>query len=225
MWKLKGVNHFAIDGNSLYTTTMNGCAILHTDLSDTKFTTSVLIGDFSNCNPAVLSAPFTLFFTTSSSKKYLYVTDYYVIRRLDISAAGTVSSNLIIAGKGDDPTKDNGSSADGTVAVGNPIGYPAGMWVDTNEQMLYFVEAWKHTVRSVNLKTGILGTFAGTFTGGFGYGGDGGSPTDASVRLGGPIFLFRDEGTTYITEVSNGVIRKVDTGYTGHGVHVPEFTY
>jgi sugar lactone lactonase YvrE len=72
---------------------------------------------------------------------------------------------------------------------------------------LYFCEIGNHRVRRLDLKTGIISTFAGS--GRKGYAGDGGPALEAAMNE--PYELrFDKSGNLFIDEMQNHVIRRVD---------------
>ncbi len=74
---------------------------------------------------------------------------------------------------------------------------------------LFIVESGFCDVRRVDAKTGIISTVVGDGSGNCGYGGDGGSATAA--QLSGPnAVAFGPDGTMYISDAFNSVIRSVD---------------
>ena len=74
---------------------------------------------------------------------------------------------------------------------------------------LYVCEATNHIVRRVDAQTGVITTIAGT--GEAGYTGDGGPATEATMRE--PYSLAIDsDGSVYIVDRLNAVIRRVDAG-------------
>ena len=74
---------------------------------------------------------------------------------------------------------------------------------------LYVCEATNHIVRRVDAQTGVITTIAGT--GESGYSGDGGPATEATMYE--PYSLAIDsDGSVYIVDRLNAVIRRVDAG-------------
>jgi streptogramin lyase len=81
----------------------------------------------------------------------------------------------------------------------------------SGQPVLFVVEQLSHTVRRIDLKTGVITTVAGN--GRKGYAGDGGPATQAT--LNDPHALDRDaEGNLYLADRLNYAVRKVD-GKTG----------
>ena len=72
---------------------------------------------------------------------------------------------------------------------------------------LFIVDMSNNAVRRVDMKTGVITTFAGT--GKPGYSGDGGPAKDAQFKQPHSI-QFDPAGDLYICDIGNNVIRKVD---------------
>jgi streptogramin lyase len=71
----------------------------------------------------------------------------------------------------------------------------------------YIADMTNHAVRKVDGKTGVITTFAGT--GKPGYSGDGGPAAQAQLKQPHSI-QFGPDGSLYICDIGNNVIRKVD---------------
>ena len=125
----------------------------------------------------------------------LYITGNERIRMVD--AAGLIST---VAGNG-----VRGFSGDGGPAVQAQLNYPRGVAVDGSGN-IYIVDAGNHRIRKVDA-AGAVSTVAGS--GRYGYGGDGGAATSAS--LSNPRDAAADSsGNVYIADTFNHRIRKVD---------------
>jgi sugar lactone lactonase YvrE len=100
--------------------------------------------------------------------------------------------------------------AGGGVADGRPatiVGLSAsGVAVD-HEGNLYIADASDHRVRVVDTETGIISTFAGN--GSEGFGGDGGPAAEASLNSPGGLAIDT-AGNVYIADTFNLRIRRVD---------------
>lgn len=72
---------------------------------------------------------------------------------------------------------------------------------------LYIVDMQNHAVRKVDMKTGVISTFAGT--GQPGYSGDGGPASKAQFKQPHSI-QFGPDGSLFICDIGNNVIRRVD---------------
>ena len=116
-------------------------------------------------------------------------------------------------------------TGDGELATNASIGHPGGIALD-HFGNLYFTDVYYCVVRKINT-IGIISTVAGT--GVYGYTGDGGLATAATLHS--PVDLSIDRvGNIYVSDLKNNVIRKIDPsgiistvigtgvyGYTGDG--------
>jgi streptogramin lyase len=118
------------------------------------------------------------------------------IRR--VAADGTIST---VAGSG-----KKGYSGDGGPALLASFNLPHEVRFDKAGD-LYIVDMGNHVVRKVDLKTGLISTFAGT--GQPGYTGDGGAANNAQFKQPHSI-QFGPEGDLYVCDIGNHAIRKVD---------------
>ena len=119
-----------------------------------------------------------------------------------ISCSALFAQGLsVIAGTG--TAGFSGDGGPGTQAqINNPYGLVTGP-----DGALYFCEIGNHRVRRLDLKTGIISTFAGS--GRKGYAGDGGPALEAAMNE--PYELrFDKSGNLFIDEMQNHVIRRVD---------------
>ncbi|MGW2370296.1 hypothetical protein ACWCZ5_32700 [Streptomyces sp. NPDC001667] len=99
-----------------------------------------------------------------------------------------------------------GFGGDGGPAIAAQLNTPDGLVVGAGS--LYIADRLNNRVRKVDLGTGIITTFAGTGTAGFG--GDGGPAIAA--QLNGPAAMAVDAGSLYVTDFFNNRVRKVDLG-------------
>jgi len=105
---------------------------------------------------------------------------------------------------------NQGFSGDGGLAITAQLDSPEGVTVDPSGN-IYIADTRNCRIRKVDGSTGIITTYAGTGT--CGYGGDGGPATKA--RLDRPRDVISDSnGNIYIADTRNCRIRKVD-GSTG----------
>ncbi len=138
-----------------------------------------------------------------------------VIRKVDTSGIiSTIAGNHIA-----------GYSGDGGPATSAKLFYPIGVAIDTTGN-IYIADYYNNVIRKVNT-SGIISTIAGNNVAG--YSGDGGLAT--SAKLNEPFEIEIDViGNIYFTELSNDVVRKVNTsgiistfagtgtaGYSGDG--------
>jgi sugar lactone lactonase YvrE len=139
------------------------------------------------------------------------------IRRLDLKTHRLTT----IAGNGEAAYK-----GDGGRAVEASLNMPHEIRFDRRGD-LYIAERDNHVIRTVDMKTGLISTVAGT--GIAGYSGDGQAATRAQLRQPHSIFFDRD-GTLLICDIGNNRIRRLhpDTGIietwagTGEAAPTPE---
>jgi sugar lactone lactonase YvrE len=117
-----------------------------------------------------------------------------VVRKID--GAGIITT---YAGNG-----TPGYTGDGGPAISASLSGPVGVTWD-HWGNLYITEAGNHVVRKVSV-TGIITTFAGTGTAGFG--GDGAAATAAQLSSPNSV-TFDTSGNVYISDEQNHRIRKV----------------
>jgi len=116
------------------------------------------------------------------------------------AATGDIST---VAGNG-----TLGYSGDGGTATAASLAYPFGVAVD-GAGNLYIADSNNQRIRRVDAGTGLISTVAGD--GGYGYNGDGGSATAAS--LASPAGVAVDgAGNLFIADQGNQRIRRVDAG-------------
>jgi len=155
-------------------------------------------GDGGPATAASLNYPYALALDSSGN---IIVTDIDSdsVRRID-AATGIIST---VAGNGIE-----GYSGDGGPATAANLNQPAGMAIDSDDN-IYFVERNNHVVRRVDADTGIISTVAGN--GIEGYSGDGGPAIAASIdRPYG--FTIDSDGNFYISDYTNQVVRRIDAG-------------
>jgi DNA-binding beta-propeller fold protein YncE len=118
------------------------------------------------------------------------------------SSVATCAEIVTIAGTGKDEF-----SGDGGPALHAGLGQPFGMELGP-DGALYFCEFSNHTVRRLDLKTGVVSTAAGTGRKA-GYAGDGGLATKA--RMNQPHELrFDAGGNYYVSDMLGQAVRRVD---------------
>ena len=99
-----------------------------------------------------------------------------------------------------------GYSGDGEPATNASLGYPLGVALDISGN-LYIAQSYNNRIRNVDT-SGIITTVAGNGT--YGYSGDGGPATNASLRAPSDVAVDAS-GNLYIADSANHCIRKVDT--------------
>ena len=145
---------------------------------------------------------------------YVCEVDTHRVRRIDLDA-GTIST---VAGTG-----EKGYSGDGGPATQAALNEPYEVRFSADGDM-YFVEMRNALVRRVDGKTGVISTVAGT--GEEGFGGDGGSATQAQFKQPHSI-AFGPDGALYVADIGNHRIRRVDLGsgvvttFAGTGERLP----
>ena len=151
-------------------------------------------GDGGPAGAARLSSPGSVVLDAAGN---LYIADTGNQRVRKVHAAtGNIST---IAGTG-----LRGSSGDGGPASAARLFNPAGMALDSSEN-LYIAN--RDRVRRIDAATGVISTFAGN--GSYGFSGDGGPASAASLRS--PVDVALDAADNlYIADRSNHRIRKVD---------------
>ncbi len=129
----------------------------------------------------------------------LFVSDTFNhrIRRV-LESTGTINT---VAGNG-----MAGFSGDGGLAAAAALNTPADVAFDPAGN-LYFSESINARIRRVDAATGVVSTAAGN--GRFGYSGDGGPATQASISLPKGI-TFDGTGNLFVADTGNGRIRRVD---------------
>jgi hypothetical protein len=128
----------------------------------------------------------------------LWICEYTGQRIRKVNKDGTIQT---MAGTG-----KVGYTGDGGPALQATFNLPHEIRFD-KEGNYYLTDMKNHAIRRVDAKTGVITTFAGNGTGG--YSGDGGPASKAQLKS--PHSLqFGAEGSLYICDIGNHVIRKVD---------------
>ena len=134
----------------------------------------------------------------------VYVADEsnHRIRKIDIST-GIINT---IAGTG-----TAGYNGDGIAATVADLNFPEAVVYDAAGN-IYIPDAWNYRVRKITVSTGIINTIAGT--GVYGFSGDGGAATAATLDYPGSVAIDTASCNMYIADENNNCIRVV-TGLTG----------
>ncbi len=129
----------------------------------------------------------------------LYIADNnnYVTRK--VNTLGIIST---VAGN---HSYGPGYTGDGGAATSAELGFPLGVCADASGN--FYVGDENNGVRKVNT-SGIISTYAGNHSLGFGYSGDGGPATAAELNVPAGVVLDA-VGNLYIADQNNNVIRKV----------------
>ena len=171
-------------------------------------------GDRGPATNATLSGPTSVAVDTLGN---LYIADKSNDRVRQVAANGIITT---VAGNG-----GAGYAGDGGAATSAELYYPNGVAVD-GAGNLYIADTYNFRIRKVN-PNGIITTVAGN--GGFGYAGDGGAATNASLNWPNGVALdafgnlyIADSGDSRIRMVNtNGIINTVvgknASGYAGDG--------
>ncbi len=127
----------------------------------------------------------------------IYFTDFNNNRVRQISG-GVITT---VAGTG-----AGASTGDGGPATAAAINSPLGIYLDASSGLMYV--AALYDIRVINLSTGIIKTYAGT--GSIGFGGDGGPATAA--QFSNINFIYMDPSNNlYISDNGNQRIRKINS--------------
>jgi sugar lactone lactonase YvrE len=154
-------------------------------------------GDDGQAKDATMSRQTGLIF--DNDRNLLYIADTFNARIRKINMATGVITT--VAGNG-----TQAYSGDGDQATKASINNVYGIDLD-REGNLYLADRFNHRIRKVNTRTGIITTIAGN--GVQSFGGDNRPATEAS--LNNPAHTVHDrQGNMYISDASNGRIRKVD---------------
>jgi sugar lactone lactonase YvrE len=163
-------------------------------------------GDGGPAKSAELNDPMGLAF---DAKGNLLFAEYSGSRIRKITIAGTIST---VAGNG-----KSGYSGDGGRATRAMLAYPEGVSADALSNV-YIADTVNCVIRQVTA-AGVIHTVAGNHA--CGFSGDGGPATSAQLNSARSV-LADGNGNFYISDNSNGRVRKVDstgtiTTYAGNG--------
>ena len=155
-------------------------------------------GDGGSATAAALKAPEAV---VADAVGNLYIADTENHRVRKVNASGTIST---FAGTG-----VIGYSGDGGPATSARIWFPRDVGLDAAGN-LYIADGTNYVIRKIS-PGGTITTVAGN--GSFGFSGDGGPATGASMGLAHGVAVS-SSGTLYIPEVDHDRVRKVDTSGT-----------
>ncbi|MGA9670802.1 MAG: hypothetical protein WBQ94_16445, partial [Terracidiphilus sp.] len=199
----------AVDGaGNLYIADLNNSVVRMVTASTGVITTVAgsdsqgYSGDGGQASGAKLAGPSGV---ASDSAGNLYISDQWssVVRKVSV-ATGIITT---VAGNG-----SSGYSGDGRAATSATLDSPENVVVDAAGD-LYIADTGNNVIRKIAASTGIITTFAGNGTAG--YGGDAGQATAAGAELNVPFGVALDgAGNLYISDWNNNVIRMV-TASTG----------
>jgi YVTN family beta-propeller protein len=173
------------------------------------------VGDGPSALNAAIGGPYSSVYDSAGN---LYISDFFMNRIRKVTPAGVIST---YAGTG--ICGYNGDNIKSTKAM---VCAPNGLALDAAGNLIV-ADGSNSRIRKIS-KSGTITTIAGN--GVFGYSGDGGSALNAEI--GQPFQLAYDAaGNLYFGQVSNSVVRKVDTtgkittfagtgtcGYNGDGI-------
>ena len=152
-------------------------------------------GDGGPAISASLSSPQSVF-VDGLGNIYIVDAGNYRIRKVDTSGIiSTVPLDGLV-----------GFSGDGGPATDASLNFPSDVSVDGSGN-IYIADMNNGRIRKVDT-SGIISTVAGNGT--FGFSGDGGPATDASLNFPSDVSVD-GSGNIYIADMNNGRIRKVDT--------------
>jgi hypothetical protein len=140
------------------------------------------------------------------SNDAVFVADFnnHVIRELDRD--GVVSTVVGTGFIGDGV--DGGAGFDEGAGASFDLHHPTQLAFDPSDADSVYIAAWEnHRIDRYRLSTGDVDYFAGVGVGG--YDGDGGPADNAAFDLASSV-AFGDDGTAYVMDQGNQVIRRVD---------------
>ena len=157
-------------------------------------------GDGGTATAATLNRPWSVF-VDSALDIFVADRDNHRIRKVT-SGTGMITTVVNTSGNQTDGTYPLG---DGGAATAATLNRPCGVWVDA-AGAIFIADSGNHRIRKVTVNTGIIITFAGTGTAG--YGGDGGPATYALLDSPAGICV-KITGEVIISDTSNTCLRQV----------------
>ena len=155
-------------------------------------------GDRGPATAARLASPHGMA-VAANGTVYVADSDNYRVRRI-----GTDGVITTIAGNG-----SFGDDGDGGQATSASLSGVLSIALSPAGDILYISDIDNNRVRQVNLTTGLITNFAGAGWVGYGFGGDGGPATSASLATPEGVAVD-SSGNVYIGDLFNCVVRMVD---------------
>lgn len=194
---------FDADGNMIFSDTFNH-VIRRVDTATGVITTIAgtgtrgFIGDGGPATAAELNEPYGVVVTQGGE---IFFADRLNRRVRKVDAAGRIST---IAGDGGGKFHGDGGAA----AVAG-LAEPNGLAFNSDQSTLFIADVADHRVRAVDLRSGLISTFAGTGEGR--HDGDGGPATAAGI-FGARAVALAPDGALYVMERQGSSIRIVRDG-------------
>ena len=194
---------FSPDGSLVFSDTLNHC-IRRIDFATDTISTIAgtgargFAGDGGPATQALLNEPYGVVIDTAGS---VYFADRLSGRVRVVRPDGTISS---IAGDG-----SGASSGDGGPAAAAGMAEPNGLALSPDGNRLFIADVAGHRVRVIDLRTGVISTFAGTGEGR--HDGDGGLAEKAAI-FGARAVAFAPDGSLYVMERQGSCIRRIRDG-------------
>ena len=194
---------FAPDGTLIFSDTFNH-RIRRVDFVSDKISTVAgtgargFGGDGGRAGQALLNEPYGVVLDAAGR---VYFADRLNGRVRVVDIDGSIST---LAGNG-----SGASSGDGGPAVLAGLGEPNGLALSPDGGWVFIADVAGHRVRAVELRTGVIGTFAGTGEGA--HTGDGG-PAEKAAIFGARAVAFAPDGSLYVMERQGSCIRSIRDG-------------
>ncbi|MFZ4584145.1 MAG: hypothetical protein ACOYNI_02865 [Acidimicrobiia bacterium] len=144
---------------------------------------------------------------TDNTRGFLYVADFYRVRRVNLST-GVISTYAGTMGSA-------GTAGDGGAATSATLGNVAGLAVDQTSGDLYIADSGNHRIRKVTFSTGVITKIAGT--GGANVTNDG--AVSGTSTISSPYQLaLTSSGDLLVAETGAHKIRKISAPLDGTGI-------
>lgn len=194
---------FDVDGNMIFSDTFNHVVrrvAVHTGIITTIAGTGArgCSGDGGPATAAELNEPYGVVVDRAGN---IFFADRLNgrVRRVD-------ASGIITTLAGDGGGKYHG---DGGPAERAGLAEPNGLAFNADQSVLFIADVADHRVRAVDLRTGVISTFAGTGEGR--HDGDGGPATKAAI-FGARAVALAPDGALYVMERQGSSIRVIRDG-------------